>query len=125
MILAGFTILKISKCPIAPFLGQKDGERPYFATIVFLRKSSLENDDLYARGAMILTQLRTSHRIFKAADGTTNSLSLRIRTRLAMSVVFDCFWWWREEFQGKPSPFRGLEDHSGKGNSYIPIKTDV
>lgn len=23
-----------------------------------------------------------------------------------MSIVFDCFWWWREEFAAQPSPYR-------------------
>lgn len=85
-----------------------------------MRESSLENDDLYARGAMILSQLWTSTRVFQGPDGIVDGLSLRIRTRLSMGVVFDCFWWWREEFQGKLSPFDGTvtEQASAKG-SYI------
>ena len=120
MTLAAFTVLRISKSPVAPYLDLKSGEKSYFSTIVFLRRSSLENDDLYARGAMILTQLWTSAKVFKKPDGTVDSLSLRIRSRLSMSVVFDCFWWWREEFDGKPSPFQDLENSTAKGNARIP-----
>ena len=114
MMLAAFIVLKISRSCLAGRVDLRTGEKAYFSTIVSLRESSLENDDLYARGAMILTQLWTSTRLFRGPDGIVDGLSLRIRTRLSMSVVFDCFWWWREEFQGKLSPFNGTDTQEAR-----------
>jgi hypothetical protein len=108
MSLAAFSILKISKSSLSPFLDLRTGEMAYFAAIRLLKKASLQNDDLSAKAAAILTQLWTSDRVFKGADGQIRSLTLRIRSRSSMSVVFDCIWWWREEFGGQTSPFPNM-----------------
>ena len=126
MILAAFIILKISRSYLAGRVDLGSGEKAYFAAIVSLREFSLQNDDLYARGAMILTQLWTSSRVFRRPDGVIDALTLRIRTRLSMSVVFDCFWWWREEFQGKTSPYNDAGTQQGRGNgSWLLAGTDI
>ena len=126
MILAAFIILKISRSYLAGKVDLRSGEKAYFMAIVSLRESSLQNDDLYARGAMILTQLWTSTRVFRRPNGIVDGLSLRIRTRLSMSVVFDCFWWWREEFQGKPSPYNDSRTQQARGNgSWLLQGTDI
>ena len=130
MILAAFIILKISRSYLAGRVDLRSGEKAYFTTIVALRESSLQNDDLYARGAMILTQLWTSTRVFRRPDGVVEGLFLRIRTRLSMGVVFDCFWWWREEFQGKTSPYTDTgTQQSGESGSWLlkgmEIKADT
>ena len=49
----------------------------------------------------MLTQLWNSEHAFKNPDGS-DSIALKIRTRLVMSPVFDAIWWWREEFGGQP-----------------------
>lgn len=104
--LAAFAILKIMRSPaLAQHVDLEQGERAYFAAILLSRRGSLQNDDLSARAVSILSQLWASRRIFRRADGTTQSLGTRIRSRLSMSVVFDCFWWWREEFGGQTSPY--------------------
>ena len=118
MTLAAFIILKVSRSCLAGRVDLRTGEKAYFTTIVSLRESSLENDDIYARGSMILKQLWTSTQVFRGPDGVVDGLSLRIRTRLSMSVVFDCFWWWREEFQGKISPYNNTEtQHANRKGS--------
>ena len=121
IMLAALSILKISRSILAPYLDLKWGERSYFSAILFSRRMSLENDDLSARSAEILRQLWTSQKIFRRADGTVNSLPLRIRSRFAMSVVFDCFWWWRAEFAGQPNPFPDAEDTSAQGGNSKPF----
>ncbi len=117
VILSAFTILKISKSLLKPYLDLESGKKSYFFAIALLRMNSLENDDLSAMGAMILTQLWTSSKIFRRANGAMSSLRLSVRSRMTMSVVFDCFWWWREEFGGRPSPFRDEEDYTAKGDA--------
>ena len=87
------------------FVDVDAGQKAYFAAILFFRKSSLESDDLCARAAGILTQLWTSNNVFKCSNGRIESLGTRIRSRLSMSIVFDCFWWWKEEFLGQASPY--------------------
>lgn len=104
-LLAAFIILKISRSCLAGRVDLRAGEKAYFATILEFRESSLGNDDLCARGAMVLGQLWSSTRVFRRPDGAVDGLALRIRSRLSMGIVHDCFWWWREEFQGKANPY--------------------
>jgi transcriptional regulatory protein LEU3 len=99
-VLASCTILKIHRSELAPHLDLEAGEQAYFASIVFAREGSIQNNDLSARGASIFSQLWNSQKIFKGKDGKIDSLSSRISSRLSTSVVFDCLWWWRQEFGG-------------------------
>ncbi|KAF1962136.1 hypothetical protein CC80DRAFT_155407 [Byssothecium circinans] len=46
----------------------------------------------------------------------TESLGLRLRTRLSMSLSFDMFWYWREEFGHMKNPYNG-EEAGGSGQS--------
>ena len=46
----------------------------------------------------------SSQRAFRNPQGGM-SLGLRIRTRGAVSIVYDCVWWWREEFGGQPNTY--------------------
>lgn len=103
--LAAFSILKICRSNLANHFKPEMSENAYFGAILFSRRASLQNDDLGARGVALMSQLWTSKHIFQHADGSMHSLGTRIRSRLSMSVVFDCFWWWREEFAGQPSPY--------------------
>jgi len=104
--LAAFTILRIVRSSLSNNINAEEAERAYFSAIRFNRKMMLQGDDLGARGATLMSQLWTSKNIFKLSNGKTDSLKSRIRSRLSMSIVFDCFWWWREEFGGQSSPYR-------------------
>ena len=119
--LAAFTILKIVRSSLLDHVDREAAEQAYFSAIHFTRRATLQSDDLGARGTTLLSQLWTSKNIFTYANGKVDGLRSRIRSRLAMSVVFDCFWWWREEFGGQPSPYgddgpdsttRGVKAHS-------------
>ncbi|KAK5996400.1 Regulatory LEU3-like protein [Cladobotryum mycophilum] len=103
--LAAMAILKLNRSELAVHLDLEAGERAYFAAIVAAREMSLLNNDLCARGASILSQLWNSRTIFKKQDGTIDSLTSRICSRLSMSVMFDCLWWWRQEFGGLGNPY--------------------
>lgn len=120
--LAAFSILKIVHSPLSAHIDLEAGERAYFSAIHFSRRISIQSDDLGARASTILSQLWTSQRIFRGPNGEVDSLGSRIRSRLAMSVVFDCFWWWREEFGGQASPYReATAEVPGEGE--LPIQT--
>ncbi|PTB36661.1 hypothetical protein M441DRAFT_62116 [Trichoderma asperellum CBS 433.97] len=105
IVLAACTILKIHRSDLAPHLDLEAGEQAYFASIVFAREGSIQNNDLSARGATIFSQLWNSQNIFKGKDGRIDSLSSRISSRLSTSIVFDCLWWWRQEFGGSGNPY--------------------
>ena len=106
ILLANCAILKIWHSQIREHLDLEAGRAAYFAGIDFFRKLSIQPDDLMGRSSIILSQLWTSTMVFKRKDGVKDSLSLNIRSRLGMSVVFDCFWWWRQEFtQLDQSPY--------------------
>jgi hypothetical protein len=122
VMLAAISILKIYRSKLAPFIDLNAGERAYFSAIRFLRQTSLENDDLGARGVSILSQLWTSQNVFRRPNGQHDSLATRIRSRLSMSVVFDCFWWWREEFAGQVSPYNEESRHASMFINFIGME---
>ncbi|KAL7798800.1 hypothetical protein V8C43DRAFT_276295 [Trichoderma afarasin] len=109
VMLAAFTILKIHRSELAPHLDLQAGEQAYFAAIFFAREESLQNNDLSARAASILGQLWNSQSIFKNKNGTVDSLTSRISSRLSMSTLFDCLWWWRQEFGGLGNPYENKQ----------------
>ena len=80
------------------------GEETFFLAVRLMRLMSVENDDAPARCASALSRMWTSRHIFNRPDGT-KSPELRVRSRLAMSHVIDCLWWWREEFGGQPNAY--------------------
>lgn len=105
VILAAFSILKIIRSSLKAHVDMEAGEKAYLSAMLFGRKASLQSEDLAARAVTIMSQLWTSESIFRRPNGQLQSLDTRIRSRLSMSVVFDCFWWWREEFGGRASPY--------------------
>ncbi|KAF2470119.1 uncharacterized protein BDR25DRAFT_355830 [Lindgomyces ingoldianus] len=54
-------------------------------------------------------QLWRSSKPFRRKDGRVDSLGLRLRTWLSMSVSFDMFWYWREEFGNMSNQYSGEE----------------
>jgi transcriptional regulatory protein LEU3 len=112
--LAAFSILRITRSHLGESLGLSKGQKAYFSVIQLHRKMSVQHNDLASRATIIFTQLWTSADVFKQADGTTDSLMLCCRTRLAMSVVFDCFWRWRREFAGQSHPYERKDDGNSK-----------
>lgn len=114
--LTGFAILKLSRSPLAPHLDLNAGEQAYFNAVQFSKSMSLQNNDLGGRAAAIMSNLWSSSKIFRRNDGRIESLGLRLRTRLSMSVSFDMFWYWREEFGHMTNPYNG-EESTGTSNA--------
>ena len=117
--LAAFIILRIGKSHVSHLLDVKRGQRCYFSTITLNKKQSVVSDDVSARMTIIMSQLWTSKVVIKQPNGTSDSLYLCSRNRLGCSLVFDCFWLWRQEFGGQPNAYDGVEDEktSSMGNS--------
>ncbi|KIW20301.1 hypothetical protein PV08_00876 [Exophiala spinifera] len=107
--LAALLILRIGKSHLSSMLELQRGRKCFFLVIELNKKISVRADDLAARGTIILSQLWTSKVPFKQPDGTIDPLWLQCRSRLGMSVCFDCYWLWRQEFAGLPNPYDGVE----------------
>lgn len=112
--LAACVILRLSRSSLRQSLDLSRGQKAFFATVSFHRKMSIQHNDVMSRSTVILTQLWTSQNVFVQPDGSIDSFALLCRKRLAMSVVFDLFWRWRNEFAGQPHPYRGQKGRRGK-----------
>lgn len=106
--LSSFTILRLLKASTAQYM-DADAKDNLFLGVSILNKISTEANDGPARLSTVLSGLWNSEKAFKDPDGTEH-LTLRIRTRLAMSPVFDCIWWWREEFGGQQGAYTLSDD---------------
>ncbi len=104
--LTAITILRLSRSSMAPHLDLDAGEKAYFSAIKAFQKASLQPDDLRSRAATILSQLWTNQDVFKYPDGHIDSLRTRIRSRLSMSIVFDCFLWYKDTALDHFNPFQ-------------------
>lgn len=101
---ATVTILRLLKGSTAQYLDVDQAKEMFFLGVNLLKRLSLDANDIANRMVMIMTQLWNSEKAFKNPDGT-DSTTLRIRTRLAMSPVLDAIWWWREEFGGQQGAY--------------------
>ncbi|KAF2158371.1 hypothetical protein M409DRAFT_61714 [Zasmidium cellare ATCC 36951] len=114
---AAVAILRISRSDLKDQLDLERGRRAYFALIIFHRRHAVRQDDAFARFSIILTNLWTSSRIFKTSNGSFASLTVRSRARLGMSMVYDCFWWWRQEYGWQASVY----EHAEGGRRGFPL----
>ncbi|KAL3449211.1 hypothetical protein BJX65DRAFT_294704 [Aspergillus insuetus] len=96
---AALTVLKIlmSGC-FDSTLDIPAGKSLLNSAILALRKMSIANNDLPARLSDVVGFLYSlpSH---GPSGQTTHSLSLRVRNRSSMSIVYDSLWQWRRYFQ--------------------------
>lgn len=105
--LAGFSILRLVRSSLAQHLDLGVGEQAFSQAVQFLKNVSLQPGDIGVRTALIMRDLWNSSRVFRRKDGRMEPLALRLRTRLSMSVSYDMFWYWREEFGNMQNPYNG------------------
>ncbi|KAL9124939.1 MAG: hypothetical protein Q9217_005786 [Psora testacea] len=104
IIAAGFTLLKLLNSFFASFVDLSYGRRLFTETIRAIRAISVTKSDLPSRLAEVLTQLwkgsgAGSKNPQLTSNAMENSLQLKVKCRMSMSLVFDSVWRWREEFQ--------------------------
>ncbi|OOF93606.1 hypothetical protein ASPCADRAFT_132614 [Aspergillus carbonarius ITEM 5010] len=105
--IAAMFILKLSYSNLGPFVDLETGKRSFNAAIMLTRRISIEDNDLPGRSSKILTQLWSA----QARGGQRDKgPGLRLKTRLAASLVHDSMWAWREQFGGQMS---GMNTPSG------------
>ncbi|PWY90354.1 hypothetical protein BO94DRAFT_555533 [Aspergillus sclerotioniger CBS 115572] len=98
--IAAMFILKLSYSNLGPFLDLETGKRCFNSAIMLTRRISIEDNDLPGRTSKILTQLWSA----QARTGQRDKgPGLRLKTRLAASLVHDSMWAWREQFGGQMS----------------------
>lgn len=118
--LAGFSILRLVRSPLAQHLDLTGGEQAFFQSVQFLKNVSLQPGDIGMRTALIMHDLWHSNKVFRRKDGRIESLGLRLRTRLSMSVSYDMFWYWREEFGNMQNPYNGDESINAANDAAQP-----
>ncbi|KAL9631657.1 MAG: hypothetical protein Q9164_005768 [Protoblastenia rupestris] len=106
IIASGFTLLKLLNSFFASFIDLDYGRRLFTETIRAIRAISVIKNDLPSRLAEVLTQLwkgsgAGSKSPQLASNVMENSLQLKVKCRMSMSLVFDSVWRWREEFQAQ------------------------
>jgi len=105
--LTAIIILRIVRSSIAHHFDVERGERAFFSIVGAFKKASLQPGDLRTRACAILSQLWADQDVFRYPDGHIDSLRTRIRSRLSMSLVFDCFLWYKDsaldKFERPPS----------------------
>ena len=107
---AGFALLKLLNSFFASHINFEYGRSLFTRTIRAIRSISVRTNDLPSRLAEVLAQLwrasgAGSRQFSNGAMSIDNSLQLKVKCRMSMSLVFDSIWRWREEFPAK-----------GKGN---------
>lgn len=106
---AGFILLKLCKSFFAVHIDMEYTKSLFNRTIWALRSMSVTSNDLPERLAEVLAQMwRTggapvsphvaSSSVSPEMDDT---LQLKVRCRMSMSLVYDSVWRWREDFQAK------------------------
>jgi hypothetical protein len=119
IIAACFTLLKLLSSFFAKEIDFDRGRDLFHRTIRVIRSLSVINNDLPWRLAEVIVQMwngarvearSNAHQVGGNGNGngihdtrTTvdDSLQLKVRCRMSMSLVFDSVWRWREEFQAQ------------------------
>lgn len=106
IVAAGFALLKLLNSSFADKVKLAYGRELFQKAVQAIRTISVAVNDLPSRLAEVLAQmwrsggsgLRSGH---GQGDWLENSLQLKTRCRMSMSLVYDSVWRWREEFQAK------------------------
>ncbi|XMA18625.1 hypothetical protein WAI453_011416 [Rhynchosporium graminicola] len=112
---ACFALLKLLGSFFSASIDFDRGRLLFHRTIHVIRSMSIINNDLPSRLAELMVQMwngaRVEQRSQQQATNNNNgnelrslvddSLQLKVRCRMSMSLMFDSIWRWREEFQAQ------------------------
>ncbi|KAJ5103346.1 hypothetical protein N7532_003875 [Penicillium argentinense] len=103
MVAAGCTLLKLCKSFFAAHIDMEYTKNLFNRTIWAVRSVSVSNNDLPERLAEVLAQMWRLGGAPQATSGADvdDSLRLRVRCRMSMSLLFDSVWRWREDARTK------------------------
>lgn len=104
---AGFTLMKLLNSFFAAQVDTVTGRTIFLQTVTALRSISVVQNDLPQRLAEVVAQLWQAsgaggQRLFD--DGGSkrdidDSLQIKVRCRMSMSLVYDSIWRWKERFE--------------------------
>ena len=108
MIAAAFTLMKLLSSFFASYVNLEHGKILFTKTISAIRSISVKENDLPSRFGEVLAQFwracgAGSKTAYVTSDAVENSLQLKVKCRMSMSLVYDSAWRWREEFQARGS----------------------
>ncbi|KAK9322812.1 hypothetical protein V1517DRAFT_322173 [Lipomyces orientalis] len=103
IVLAAFIIMKVQFSSLSEALDTNAGKRHFASAIAIMRKSSIKDNDFPIRVSTIMFQLWKLHskdKLDAIRDGRPQYTSprLKLRSRMATSVLFDSIWVWRERY---------------------------
>jgi hypothetical protein len=93
--LAAMFILKLGFSSYSSFIDVEEGKHMFHIAAQMIRQASLEDNDLQGRMSKILTQLWSGYARIGNFD---EEPSLKLRTRLAASLLHDLLWTWRDAY---------------------------
>ncbi|KAK9239868.1 hypothetical protein V1525DRAFT_396999 [Lipomyces kononenkoae] len=123
IVLAAFIILKLQFSSLSERLDVDSGKRHFASAIAIMRKSSIKDNDFPIRVSTIMFQLWKLHskdRLDAIRDGRPQYISprLKLRSRMATSVLFDSIWVWRERY----GTFQVQPAGAGQGQHHHPLQ---
>ncbi|KAF2461481.1 Zn(II)2Cys6 transcription factor [Lineolata rhizophorae] len=123
VLLASHTLLRMLKGSFSQYLDFETAKSYFFLGINLSKRLSCFSNDAMDKNAELLPMIWNSPKAFHKPDGSEFTV-LRIRSRLAMSAVFDSLWWWREEFAGQSGAYPPSEEDSRKDCRSFPTIQD-
>lgn len=111
MVAAGCTLLKLSKSFFSSHIDMEYTKALFNRTIWAIRGVSVSSNDLPERLAEVLAQMWRLGGGTQRSSGTNaemdDSLRLKVRCRMSMSLLFDSVWRWREDTRTKGRNIEG------------------
>jgi hypothetical protein len=111
MVAAGCTLLKLSKSFFSSHIDMEYTKNLFNRTIWAIRGVSVSSNDLPERLAEVLAQMwRLGGGTQRSTGNNTDvddSLRLKVRCRMSMSLLFDSVWRWREDTRTKGRNIEG------------------
>ena len=111
MVAGGCTLLKLSKSLFAAHIDMEYTKNLFNRTIWAIRGVSVSSNDLPERLAEVLAQMwrlgGVSQRPATSNADVDDSLRLKVRCRMSMSLLFDSVWRWREDARTKGRNIEG------------------
>ncbi|MCJ1390034.1 hypothetical protein MMC18_002892 [Xylographa bjoerkii] len=108
--IAATVLLKIINSSYSVSVDHASGKQAFNSCLRFLRRASVEDNDLPGKGSRVMTQLWGVHRSFVAER--VKEPRLKLKSRLGASVLHDSLWTWREELGGQPDAYPLLSEAS-------------
>jgi hypothetical protein len=110
MVAAGCTLLKLCKSFFASHIDMEYTRHLFNRTIWAIRGVSASSNDLPERLAEVLAQMWRLGGATQRSNNSTDlddSLRLKVRCRMSMSLLFDSVWRWREDARTKGRNIEG------------------